>query len=270
MQRRYPRSFSKAMIEPIAGAILALATPLTVLADSCPIGPGLCPQMVQIPGGSFIMGSPTGGETSEHPAHRVALKTFLMSSTPVTFDQWDACVKASGCINGPAVANDFGAGRGQRAVTYVTYPNIIAYVAWLGVKLHSHFRLPSESEYEYAARAGSAASYPWGDKADAARIARPSGPVGKSPPNAFGLYDMVGDIAELTLDCWHDSYEGAPVDGSAWQAGCHSTPAAGMVLTIRGASLKDDAITDVRSAARQPFGAMQRSPMVGFRVVQDG
>lgn len=264
-----PRSSPKTVIKALAGALVALATSSAALADSCSIGAGLCPQMVQVPGGIYTMGSSAGGEATERPAHRVALKNFRISSTPVTFDQWDACVKAGGCINGPAVANDFGAGRGQRPLSYVTYADAVAYAAWLGAQLHGHFRLPSEAEYEYAARAGSTTTYPWGDKPDAARVASRAGPVGMNPPNAFGLYDMTGNIAEITLDCWHENYDGAPVDGSAWQAGCQSTPGAGLLLTIRGAFLKNDAITDVRPATRQPFGAVQRSQMVGFRVVQD-
>ena len=249
-------------------ALAAAAVP-ALAADSCPLGADLCPDMVQVASGSFDMGSPATRDTSERPVHHVTLKGFRMSRTPVTFDQWDACVKDGGCINGPAVGNDLGAGRGKRPVSYVTYANVAAYTAWLGARLRTRFRLPSEAEYEYAARAGSTTRYPWGDQADASKAAGDIGPVGRFPANAFGLYDMSGNIAELTSDCWHGSYEGAPADGSAWVTGCLSSPKTGLQITVRGALLNNGVIADVGSAVRQSFGALERSPTVGFRVVQD-
>jgi formylglycine-generating enzyme required for sulfatase activity len=183
-----------------------------------------CPEMVVLPAGSFTMGPPTMWKK-----HRVTLaKAFAVSKYEVTFNDWEACVAGGGC-NG-FKPNDQPNGRGQHPVVNVNWNDAQAYVAWFSQVTDKTYRLLSEAEYEYAARAGTTTVYPWGDdiKLDGRTMANCVGCggsewdykvalVGQFPPNKFGLYDMVGNILEWTEDCFHlESYEGAPADGSSW------------------------------------------------------
>jgi formylglycine-generating enzyme required for sulfatase activity len=183
-----------------------------------------CPEMVVVPAGSYTMGGPT-----RQPQHTVTFaKPFAVSKYEVTFDDWDACVKGGGC-NGYNPGDQWG--REQRPVINVDWYDAQRYVAWLSQVTGKTYRLLSESEYEYAARAGTTTAYPWGDdimlngKAMAHcagcgshEYERQTAPVGAFPPNKFGLYDMVGNVWEWVEDCVHIDYKGAPADGSAWIA----------------------------------------------------
>ena len=183
-----------------------------------------CPKMVYIPAGSFRMGDiQGGGQSNERPVHRVSIKAFLLGQTEVTFAQWDACVAAGGCSHKPS---DSSWGRGSRPVINISWEDITKqYIPWLNRTTGAQYRLPTEAEWEYAARAGSETKYSWGNsigknKANCngcgSRWDRSkTAPVSSFAANAFGLYDMHGNAWEWTQDCGSDNYKGAPNDGSA-------------------------------------------------------
>ncbi len=182
-----------------------------------------CPEMVVVPAGKFLMGSlPSQGFDNEHPQHEVTIgRPFAVSKFEVTFDQWDACVAHGGCT---AEAPDAGFGRGTRPVINVSFDDFQDYLAWVSELTGRPYRLLSEAEWEYAARAGASTVYAFGDDPAALgdyawfvnNSALQTHPVGEKKPNAFGLYDMQGNVREWVEDCDHESYIGAPVDGSAW------------------------------------------------------
>ena len=224
-----------------------------------------CPEMVVTPAGTFQMGSPAsevGRDDGEGPQHRVTLRSFAMGVKEVTFDEWAACVRGGGC-NGYR-PDDEGWGRGGRPVIDVSWEDAQAYVSWLSETTGARYRLPSESEWEYAARAGTTTAYHTGSTISTDQANYRSGvgtmPVGTFAPNAFGLYDVHGNVWEWVEDCWHGDYRGAPSDGTAWTRGgdCGRR-------VLRGGSW-DFGSRDVRSAyrLRDPPGARNRS--IGFRV----
>jgi formylglycine-generating enzyme required for sulfatase activity len=227
-----------------------------------------CPEMALVPAGSFEMGSNEMFEF-EKPVHPVTLKSaFYIGVHEVTFAQWDACVDRGGCQHRP---NDRGAGRGPRPVTDIHWDDANAYTAWLSVSTGKRYRLPTESEWEYAARAGSTTSYPWGravevDKANCngcnPQPRRQATPVGQFPPNALGLHDMAGNAAEWVADCWADNYRARPRDGSAFAApGCRER-------VLRGGSFNNDP-RYLRSAARFKYESNVRFYTNGLRVVRE-
>ncbi|NEZ03085.1 SUMF1/EgtB/PvdO family nonheme iron enzyme [Wenzhouxiangella sp. XN201] len=195
-----------------------------------------CPVMVNIPGGSFMQGSPPGEpqrNTDEGPRRMVNVPTFAISQTEVTFAQWDACVADGGCGHNP---DDEGWGRGDRPVINVSWNHAQQYVTWLSNKSGQDYRLPSESEWEYATRAGTTGRFNTGacisgDQANFRASTTPATgcatgnepqqtlPVASFDPNAFGLYDTHGNVWEWVQDCWNDNYVDGPVDGSAWMSG---------------------------------------------------
>jgi formylglycine-generating enzyme required for sulfatase activity len=213
-----------------------------------------CPEMVVIPAGEFTMGSPSdemyrGAEAQ----HRVTIPaSFAVSKYEITFDEWDACVADGGC--GGHRPDDQGWGRGKQPVINVSWNDAKAYVEWLSRKTGKQYRLPSESEWEYAARAGTTTSFSFGDTltTDQANYdGSPSGlnrqktmPVGSFPANAFGLHDMHGNAWEWIEDCWSDEYIAeTPVNGAPFmRANC-----GGHVM--RGGSWEDYS-GDARAAAR--------------------
>jgi formylglycine-generating enzyme required for sulfatase activity len=202
-----------------------------------------CPELVVVPAGKFQMGSPVSEkERNEHesPLHTVEFaKPFAIGKYETTFDEWEACVADKAC----APVGDDGWGRGRRPVIYVSFQMAVDYGRWLSRKTGETYRLPSEAEWEYAARAGSTTPWFWGDDPrqacqygnvgdDSVRPEHPdwplhdcndgfakTSPVGTFKPNAFGLHDTVGNVWEWVEDCYNPSYEGAPVDGHAWLAG---------------------------------------------------
>ena len=173
----------------------------------------------------------------------------------------------------PAVS-DSGWGRGARPAINVSWEDAETYVGWLSRITGKSYRLLSEAEYEYAARAGTETKYPWGDdimvngramaNCDGCGSQRDSNgttPVGSFPANAYGLYDMVGNVREWTDDCWNDSYQGAPADGSPWRSGDCSA------RIVRGGSW-DDHPPSIRSAARLWVSTAGRNFNLGFRVAR--
>jgi formylglycine-generating enzyme required for sulfatase activity len=234
-----------------------------------------CPEMVVVPADSFMMGSLEGqGGQDEHAQHTVVIaKPFAVSKYDVTFDEWDACWTQGGCSH----AGDSGFGRGQQPVINVSWEEAKEeYVAWLSKITGKTYQLLSEVEYEYAARAGTKTNYPWGDaiKLNGTAMANCDGcgskwdhvqtaPVGKFPPNKFGLYDMVGNVFEWTEDCWHETYDGAPVDSSAWTTGGDCSR-----RVVRGGSW-DASPTSLRSAYRDGWNSGDRGLSVGIRVARE-
>jgi formylglycine-generating enzyme required for sulfatase activity len=199
-----------------------------------------CPDMVVVPAGSFAMGSPAtdaARKPNEVPQHTVAFaNAFAVSKFEVTFADWDACA-AHGTCN-PQVS-DGGFGRRQQPVVNVTWRDAARYVAWLSAITGKPYRLLTEAEYEYAARAGTTTVYPWGDTIGTGNTncagcgtqwdGKQPAPVGSFSANTFGLFDMIGNVWEWVADCAHTDYSGAPLDGSAWldSGGCTSHVARG-------------------------------------------
>ncbi len=230
-----------------------------------------CPEMVVVPAGSFTMGSPTsetGYDDNEGPQHAVTIaRPFAVGKFDVTFDEWGACVAAGGC-NGHR-PRDQGWGRGRRPVIEVSWYDAKAYVTWLAKTTGKAYRLLSESEWEYAARAGTTTAYYWGNdigtnNADCDGCGsqwdnKQTAPVGSFSPNPFGLYDMAGNVVQWVEDCYHDNYDGAPADGLAWTSGdCKDR-------VVRGGWLYDDP-RHLRSAFRGRLPPTGQYNSVGFRV----
>jgi formylglycine-generating enzyme required for sulfatase activity/uncharacterized caspase-like protein len=227
-----------------------------------------CPEMILIPPGPFEMGS-NEMFAFERPVHQVLIgKPFYIGRREVTFQEWDACLSEGGCNYRP---DDRRLGRGMRPVTDVDWNDARGYAAWLSRKTGQIYRLPSESEWEYAARAGTTTTYPWGKTVEKDRAnclgcttepLKNTVDTGSYPPNAFGLFDMVGNAAEWVEDCWNDSYRGAPTDGSAWtRPQCRER-------VVRGGAFNNDA-RYLRSAARFKYDFDVRYYAYGFRVVRE-
>ena len=228
-----------------------------------------CPEMVVVPTGSFMMGSPSsekGRDSDEGPQHRVRIaQPFAVGVYEVTFAEWDACVSAGGC-NGYSPA-DRGWGRGQYPVIYVSWNDAQAYVKWLSNETGKRYRLLSEAEWEYVARAGTETPFHFGmtistDQANYNRNYRAQTvEAGSFPSNGYGLHDVHGNVDEWVQDCWNDSYFGAPTDGSAWTSGDCS----GRVL--RGGSW-DSKHRNLHLADRDWGPTNYRSIRTGFRVAR--
>ena len=233
-----------------------------------------CPAMAVVPSGSFTMGSAnteTAADSDEFPQHPVSIaEPFAVSKFEVTFDNWDTCYELGGCRIRP---DDYGWGRGDRPVVGVDWDDAQQYVAWLSKQTGKTYRLLSEAEWEYAARAGTTTAYSWGDDVEPNGVAmancfdcgsqwddKETAPVGSFAPNAFGLNDMLGNAWEWVEDCYHDSYDGAPKDGSAWTAGdCKER-------VSRGGSWGDLPQVLLRTAFRLRTPPVNRYEGLGFRV----
>lgn len=232
---------------------------------------GSGPEMVVIPAGSFRMGCVLRLDCgdSEFPVHQVAIsQSFAAGKYEVTFAEWDACVSAGGCGHRPG---DEGWGRETRPVVNVSWDDAKAYVGWLSTQTGAEYRLLSESEWEYAARAGSSAAHSWvpeigsfGANCDGCGSrwdGRQTAPVGSFGANAAGLHDMPGNAGEWVEDCWNESYEGAPSNGSVWGSGdCSRRVVRG------GAWILDPRF--LRSASRGFVATGNRHSAVGFRVAR--
>ena len=225
------------------------------------------PEMVAIPAGTFRMGCLSRRKCgkSAKPIHEVRLAWFALSKHEITFAQWEVCVEYGGCRS----VSDEGWGRGDRPVVNVSWDDTKAYVRWLSRETGDAYRLPSEAEWEYAARAGSEYRYSWGDDVGRNRAncdgcgsawdGDRTGPVGSFGANAFGLHDMHGNVWEWVQDCWNEDYRGAPTDGIAWEQGdCTQR-------MLRGGcfSNKPSGVASAGRAARYDHRAMRA---VGFRI----
>ncbi len=222
-------------------------------------------QMVTIPAGRFRMGSLFAAAEDEQPVHEVALRSFRLARFEVTAAQFAVFAVASG-RKAKLPADPL-----QPAVN-VSWDDAHAFVDWLNGLSGESYRLPTEAEWEYAARAGSTTAYWWGDAFEPERLNGTGmhgrdrwpeiAPVGQFAPNAFGLYDMLGNVWEWTTDCYHSSYEGAPIDGSA------RSGAAACGRVLRGGSWSDQAEW-LRSATRNWFDAADSFDYIGLRLAHD-
>ncbi|MFM2067531.1 MAG: hypothetical protein RLZZ584_2440 [Pseudomonadota bacterium] len=238
----------------------------------------VCPWMVVVPAGSFMMGSPASEperRDDEGPQHKVTLRSFAVGAYEVTFEQFDACVAAKGCKTEPG---DNKWGRGKRPVINVDYEDGLEFVAWLSHKTGKRYRLPSEAEWEYVARAGTTTAFTYGNKLDPSQTnyaanftyngsVRGKGrdqtiPVGSLVPNAWGLYDVHGNVLEWVADCPHDDYKGAPKDGKPWVKDCADDR-----KMLRGGSWYDNPVYS-RSAFRGGIAAGNATAK-GLRVVRE-
>ncbi len=241
------------------------ALALLVKAEQMFIGP----KMVVIPPGRFRMGcvSNIGCEKDEKPVQEVRIGSFALSKYEVTFEEYDHFTDATGRES----ANDEDWERGRRPVINVSWDDAVAYTQWLSFKTGKGYRLPSEAEWEYAARTGSVTKYNWGDKIDHNRANckncgsqwdnQKTAPVGSFEANGWGLHDMHGNVQEWVQDCWRDNYKESSVDGYAWESkdcGQH---------VVRGGSWNSNQ-SDLRSANRDTLKPVKRNSLTGFRVAR--
>ena len=218
------------------------------------------PEMNMLRGGSFMMGS--NEDVTEKPTHQVTVKPFAISRYPISVREWNECAAAKAC-------GFVATGKDDAPVTNVSWSDAKQFVAWLAGATRKSYRLPSEAEWEYAARGGTQTKYWWGDQfqpgmanckncTDIAATEQPI-KVGSFGANPFGLYDMGGGVDQWVEDCWHKNYQGAPSDGSPWVEGdCVSH-------VIRSGSWKNDA-RYARPANRDNYDTNVRYPTHGLRV----
>lgn len=247
-----------------------LTRPARLLRDSFADGaPG--PEMAVLRGGAFSMGDLGGdGDVDERPVTRVVLaRPFAMALYPVTFVEFDRFCRETG----RSLPDDSGWGRGLRPVINVTWKDATDYAAWLSEKLGHAYRLPTDAEWEFAARAGTATRFWWGDEPGRGRAncsecgalwsGEKTARVGLFPANPFGLFDMAGNVWQWIADCYHASMAGAPEDGSARQkaAGCGKR-------VIRGGAWSFPA-KEMRTANKWRDFPSRSSDDTGFRLVRD-
>jgi formylglycine-generating enzyme required for sulfatase activity len=241
----------------------AVATPPTF--RDCPD----CPEMVELPAGRFMMGS-ADGDADEKPPHEVLIqKPFAIGKFEVTFADWDGCAADGGCLKNK-IPSDEGWGKARRPVINVSWHDAKEYLTWLSRKTGKPYRLLSEAEWEYAARAGTSTKYAFGDSIDKQQARFSDGKpgigqtadVGSFAANAWGIHDMHGNVWEWVEDCYVPSYIEAPSDGSARaNPGCPSR-------VLRGGSW-DYGPQDLRSAVRYKLPPVYRVDEIGFRVARD-
>jgi len=228
-----------------------------------------CPEMIVVPPGLFIMGL-GGTAKKEGPAHRVNIsRPFAIGVYEVTFDQWEACVADGGCSNDP---DDHDWGRGNRPVVNVTIADVGEYLAWVSQKTGKTYRLPSEAEWEYAHRGGTTTPFWWGEEVGenlanckdcgSEWSAKSTAPVGSFAANPYGLYDTMGNAYEWTADCWNETHDAAPGDGSARTDGdCRQR-------VMRGGSFYY-----FKKVGRSSYRARNRNEVnsywLGFRIARD-
>ncbi|MEE8340433.1 MAG: bifunctional serine/threonine-protein kinase/formylglycine-generating enzyme family protein [Xanthomonadales bacterium] len=242
-----------------------------------------CPAMVVVPAGSFWQGSEESEPLAlkkEKPRRMITFaEPFAVGVFEVTMQQWDLCAADGDCTTRP---RDNGWGRGSRPVIMVSWNDAQEYVSWLSKKTGQSYRLPSESEWEYFARAGEESDWPGGDPALACEFGNIAGfetgfrwqhefcedgavmetlPVGSFKSNDFGIYDVIGNVAEWTLDCMNLSYLDGPADGSAWSRGICSS------RMTRGGSWFTGT-KEIRLPARFNLKTGDRNDFTGFRVVR--
>jgi formylglycine-generating enzyme required for sulfatase activity len=261
--------------EPAAGlSPTRTAKPLTA-AEQRALRPGDsfkecddCPAIVVIPAGEQMVGS-NDSEQSERPPYKVVIaKPFAVGKFEVIFAEWDACISDNGCTHKP---NDQGWGRDRRPVVDVSADHIqMQYIPWLRRKTGRDYRLLTEGEWEYSARAGTSTTYPWGNEAGRNRAncdgcadkwSKQSAPIGSFAANGFGLHDMHGNVWEIVSDCWHRNHQGASSDASTRIMGDCTR------RVIRGGSWYTSA-KFIRSATRDSDPISYKNSNVGFRVAR--
>jgi formylglycine-generating enzyme required for sulfatase activity len=297
------RTLSGASMLCVLAGFVALSQTSSAESDlgfkDCPV----CPAMVVIPPGEFMMGSAateTGRTEREGPFHRASVREWLaIGKYEVSFAEWDNCVAEGGCKDHHP--NDEGWGRTRRPVINVSWNDAIAYVVWLSAKTAAAYRLLSETEWEYAARAGTTETRYWGDTSALAcefgntldwsagdLVAgaeqahecddghATTAPVGSYAANGFGLHDMIGNVSEWVEDCWFLGYVGGPVDGSARSRSRGGNPIEPTARLSPGDCNKrghrgggwNSGPDDARSASRAGHDRNFRGNSVGFRVAR--
>ena len=227
-----------------------------------------CPEMVWLPQGDFVLGDAVL-DAAGRP--RVAIRHALaVGRFELTFAEWDACVAGGGCRRRP---HDGGWGRGWQPVVNVSWLDAQQYVAWLSRRTNRRYRLLTEAEWEYAARAGTDARYWWGDQPGRGEAncadcgskwdGRQAAPIGRFAPNPFGLYDMHGNVAEWVEDCYHDRLRDASPDGRAW-SGCSASAES---RVVRGGAWYGSA-RSMRSSYRTSATVDHLDNGIGFRVAR--
>lgn len=251
------------------------------------------PEMIVIPSGTFLMGSPEsewGHTDNESPLHRVTFsQPFALGRYVVTFEEydryWEAIRKKSSWLgrfltkSEDGKPKDAGWGRGKRPVIYVSWKDAQAYCAWLSNETGKKYRLPSESEWEYGCRVGTGTAFWWGNhltqkqanydahygyggvEAQKGELIGKTLPVDEFVPNPWGLYQMNGNVFEWCQDKWHDDYTDAPTDGSAWETGTTE------LRIVRGGSWYN--LPEwVRSGYRSKHDLMTSRTDLSFRLAQ--
>mgnify|MGYP001166161366 CR=1 FL=1 len=244
-----------AAVEPVAEPV-AEAGPVTF--REC----DMCPDMINIPGGTFLMGAPDeelARNAWEGPQRKVAMAPYAIASTEVTYDQWDACVADGGCSGYSPTAGT--QGRGAQPVAKVSWKDAQAYTKWLTQKTGRVYRLPSEAEWEFAARAGTGTPFWWGALYEADKAAAGDAPIAVTdlPANALGLTGVSGNVREWVQDCYVNTFANAPLDGRAVEV------AACKLRVLRGGSYKSSP-AELRIAARARNDSAVRDEVTGFRV----
>lgn len=237
------------------------------------------PEMISIPAGSFVMGVPVQEAVREDsddsralPLHPVTIaRAFWMGKYPMTWGQYATFVSETGARDKSWQSPGFPRDKQDPArypVVNVSYGDAQAFVEWLSAKTGQHYHLPSEAQWEYAARAGTNTARPWGDDAGKPdehahfEVSTGTCPVGLFEPNLFGLHDMLGNVWEWTADPWHDDYKGAPADGSTWTDGGNA-----QWRVLRGGSWFNRASV-IRTGVRSWSDSELRSTSAGFRVAR--
>lgn len=232
-------------------------------------GGGSGPKMVWLPAGTYRMGSPdTTAEFSERPQHAVTLPRFAMGQYEVSIAEYARFAGATG-RKMPKTGN---LDRASHPVFFVSWDDALAYTKWLSAQTGKSYRLPSEAEWEYGARGGTTTSFWWGRDVGAGKAhcfacdtgLDPRAPtkIGRFPANPYGLYDTAGNVEEWVYDCYHDSYEGAPSDGSVFEGGdCRNR-------VVRGGAFSSGPKA-LHSSTRNKFPAGAANDSIGFRVVRD-
>ena len=227
-----------------------------------------CPELVWLPQGEFLMGE--GGSSNGRHLVRIGY-ALAVGKFEVTFAEWDACVAGGGCRRRP---DDAGWGRGRQPVVNISWEEARQYVAWLSRKTRKNYRLLTEAEWEYAARAGSYVRFWWGNDSGqgeancsgcgSAWDGRRAAPVGSFAPNPFGLHDMHGNVSEWVEDCYHDRYQDGPSDGRAWTNSCSTVTD---IRMVRGGAWRDGSHA-IRSAARWSASSRYYDNRIGLRIAR--
>ncbi len=205
-------------------------------------------------------------DPTEAPVHNVSVKPFAISKALITVRAWNQCVAAKACPDLATEEND------EAPVTNVSFSDAQRFIAWLSQATRTNFRLPTEAEWEYAARGGTNTKYWWGDDIQPGKVnckgcngdqpARQTTKADDFKPNPFGLYDVGGNVAQWVSDCWHKNYQGAVADGSAWVDHGYC-----VFHVIRSGSWRSTP-NDVRPASRDYYDGRIRYPTHGFRVAR--
>ncbi|RVU84730.1 formylglycine-generating enzyme family protein [Leucothrix sargassi] len=295
---------STSVLQSEEGGVAFNFSDYTVLQEGEALGPW--PNMLLIPGGTFNIGCNKGWDdavggcrSNEFPPQTVSVKTFEISQHEVTVGQFkrfidstgyvtDAEQEARGCVfedvsapGRPYVMNSELTWRNpgyeqldEFPVSCISWEDAQRYISWLNEEQKSTYRLPTEVEWEYAARGGQSTAFFWGSEPshDQANYQGVGGkdrwtaasPVGQFPANKFSVQDTAGNLWEWVQDCWHDSYRGAPTDGSAWTENC-----LGANNRVRRGGAWDTTALAVRSANRSPGAKHDRSNLYGFRIARD-